>query len=98
VVMDLTGVSETLDYFIIVTGSSQMHNKSMAQEIINSLKKKGVMMSHSEGYPEGEWILLDYGSVIVHIFMEDMRRYYQLERLWGDAKFTYIQNSRTSNK
>jgi len=95
--MNLKNVSDTLDYFVITTGNTKMHNKAMADEVITSLKKMGIRIMHTEGYPEGEWILIDSGGVIVHIFVDKLRSFYQLERLWGDAEFFYFPNSRESS-
>jgi ribosome-associated protein len=95
--MDLTKVSDTLDFFVITTGNTKMHNKAMADEVMVALKKMGIHNMHTEGYPEGEWILIDYGSVIVHIFADKLRSFYQLERLWGDAEFFNFPNSRESS-
>jgi len=87
VVIDLSDVSTTLDYFVIVTGTSKSHLRAIADGIIKYLKEKKIFMRHSEGYGEASWVLLDYGAVIIHIFDGKSREFYQLERLWGDAKF-----------
>ena len=79
---ELTIVS---DYFVIASGTSSTHVKSLADEVEYELSQKGIEPSHIEGRATG-WILLDYGSVIVHIFQKESRDYYNLERLWGDAQ------------
>jgi len=89
VVMDLSDVSTTLDYFVIVTGTSKSHMRALADGIVKHLKEKKILMRHNEGYGEASWVLLDYGAVIVHIFDEKNRNFYQIERLWGDAEFIH---------
>ncbi len=79
---ELTIVS---DYFVIASGTSSTHVKSLADDVEYGMSKKGVEPLHTEGRATG-WILLDYGSVIVHIFQKESRDYYNLERLWGDAQ------------
>ncbi len=78
---ELTIVS---DYFIIASGTSSTHVRSLADEVDEEMKKLGAEPDHIEGRATG-WILLDYGSVLVHIFDQQSRDYYNLERLWGDA-------------
>ncbi len=73
------------DYFVIVTGTSNTHVKALADETEYELSQKGVEPHHIEGRATG-WILLDYSSVLVHIFTGESREYYNLERLWQDAK------------
>ncbi len=78
---ELTIVS---DYFIIASGTSNTHVRSLADEVEEEMSKLGVEPDHIEGRATG-WILLDYGCVLVHIFDPQSREYYNLERLWGDA-------------
>lgn len=79
---DLTIVA---DYFVIATGTSTTHVKSLADNVEYELGLLGVQPNHIEGKATG-WIVLDYGSVVVHVFLADMRGYYNLERLWTDAE------------
>ena len=79
---DLTVVGE---YFVIATGNSSTHVKSLADEVEYELAQLGVEPDHIEGRATG-WILLDYGSVLVHVFTRDNRDYYNLDHLWADAK------------
>lgn len=72
------------DYFVIASGTSNTHVRSLAEDVEDMMSKLGVEVDHIEGRATG-WILLDYGSVLVHIFQEESREYYNLERLWGDA-------------
>ncbi len=78
---DLTIVS---DFFVIASGTSNTHTKALADDVEYEIKKLGVDPIHFEGRATG-WILLDYGSVIVHVFDRESRDYYNLERLWADA-------------
>lgn len=73
------------DYFLIASGTSTTHTKSLAEELEYELGKLGVMPDHIEGRATG-WILLDYGTVLVHVFEQEQRAYYNLERLWADAE------------
>jgi len=86
VVLDLQGIASFTDYFLIVTGGSHRQIETIAGEIEEKLKKVKRRASHVEGYPRGEWILMDYVDFVVHIFTPQSRSYYNLERLWGDAK------------
>ncbi|MBO4893707.1 MAG: ribosome silencing factor [Clostridia bacterium] len=84
------------DYFVIASGTSNTHTKSLAEEVEFELKKLGIEPDHIEGRATG-WILLDYGTVIVHIFTEDQREYYNLERLWADANFIDLSDVLTQD-
>jgi ribosome-associated protein len=85
VAFDLRGISDMADYFLICTGTTDVHVRAIADAIEEALRLEGVKMGHKEGYLESTWILLDYGDIVVHIFTHDKRQYYDLERLWGDA-------------
>ena len=73
------------DYFVICTGNATTHVKALSDEVEFKLKGEGVVPYGISGYDNASWVLLDYGSVVVHIFLEDTRAFYSLERLWGDA-------------
>ncbi len=85
VVLDVQGLSSVTDYFLVCNGKSTTHIQSISDAIRDGLKGLGVRPLHAEGVPESGWILLDYGDVLMHVFLEDTRLYYALERLWGDA-------------
>jgi ribosome-associated protein len=85
VVLDVQGLSGVTDYFLVCSGRSTTHLKSITDAIREELKEDGVRPLHTEGTTESGWILLDYGDVLMHVFLEDTRAYYALERLWGDA-------------
>ncbi|SFG77543.1 ribosome-associated protein [Desulfotomaculum arcticum] len=84
-VLNIGKVSVIADYFIICSSRSPIHARAIAEEIGDRLKQHGMMKQRIEGYQTGRWILLDYGSVVVHIFHEEDRSFYNLEHLWGDA-------------
>lgn len=85
VVLDVRGVSSVADYFLVCSGKSTTHIETITEAIRAELKDEGVRPLHAEGVAESGWILLDYGDVLMHVFLEDTRAYYALERLWGDA-------------
>lgn len=84
-VIDLRGISSFTDFFIIMHGNSTRQNMALYENIKEELKKKNIESLSIEGREHGEWILMDYGSFIVHVFSERAREYYSLEKLWGDA-------------
>lgn len=83
--LEITDLTVVADYFVIATGTSGTHIRALADEVEDTLTKMGVEPNHIEGKTTG-WILLDYGTVIVHLFTHDQRELYSLEHLWGDAK------------
>jgi len=85
VVLDVQRVSSVTDYFLICSGKSTTHLQTITDAIRGELKGEGVRLLHVEGVAESGWILLDYGDVLMHVFLEDTRAYYALEHLWGDA-------------
>jgi ribosome-associated protein len=85
VVLDLRGLSSATDYFVIVSGTSDAHVRGMAQHLVTALTPAGVEPHHVEGLQQGRWVLLDYVDFVVHVFHPELRDFYQLERLWGDA-------------
>jgi len=84
-VLDLRKLTLIADYFAICHGRSEAHVRALAKELGEQLAARGVKTLAVQGLPEGRWVLLDLGDVIVHIFAEFERRFYALERLWGDA-------------
>ena len=85
VVLDIRGISIMADFFVIATGNNPNQVKAMSDEAAHKLSDIGVKMRHSEGYQTASWILLDFGSIIVHIFDKESRAFYNLERVWADA-------------
>lgn len=82
--LEITEISPVADYFLLVTGTSSTHIRALADEVDEELSKLGAEPDHIEGKSTG-WILLDYKSVVVHIFTEQERKLFNLEKLWGDA-------------
>jgi ribosome-associated protein len=85
-VLRLSAITEFTDYFVICTGNSSRQTQAIADEVIEHLKASGVRPLNTEGYKNAEWILIDFGAFVVHIFTEESRRFYDLERLWRDAE------------
>jgi ribosome-associated protein len=85
VVLDVQGLSSVTDYFLVCSGRSAPHLASIIDAIREALRAEGVRPLHAEGVVDSGWVLLDYGDVLMHVFLEETRRYYALERLWGDA-------------
>jgi len=86
VMLDLRGLSSVADFFIICSGSSHRQVTAIADFIQVDLKEKGIRPLSTEGKKEGHWVLLDYGHVILHVFYEPLREFYDLESLWIDAQ------------
>ena len=86
VVLKLIEITSFADYFVICSGTSTRQVQAIANEIEDRLRSEKVRPLNIEGYQNAEWILLDYGSMIVHVFSEKSRQFYDLERLWGDAE------------
>ena len=79
-------ISSIADYFVVASGSSKTQVKALADEVESRLDDAGVGVSHIEGYRSDTWILLDYVDVVVHVFSDEARDYYDLERLWQDGE------------
>jgi ribosome-associated protein len=86
-VLDIGKISVIADYFIIASGSSPAQLKAMAEEVEEALYKTGYKLNHSEGSQSKEWVLLDFGDIVVHLFGKESRQFYNIERNWGDAVF-----------
>ena len=82
VLLDLRGVSDFTDYFVIVTAESSRQLNNLATEISEELEANGAVRHHVEGTPQGGWMLLDFGDVVIHLFGRQEREYYQLEDVW----------------
>ena len=86
VVLKLIEITSFADYFVICSGTSSRQVKAIVDEIQDQLRQHKVRPLNIEGYQNAEWVLMDYGSMIVHVFSETSRRFYDLERLWRDAE------------
>lgn len=84
-VLDLRGIASFTDFFVILTGANRRQVQAISDEIVEQLKHHGSPASRVEGYQNAEWILVDYGDFVVHVFDEKARRFYDLERLWREA-------------
>jgi ribosome-associated protein len=90
VLLDLRGVSDMTDFFIVASGTSDTHVRSIGEHLVEDMKKEGVPAHHVEGLPQGRWVLLDFVDFVVHVFHPTLRHFYQLERLWSDAEAVAI--------
>lgn len=86
VVLDLRSVTLVADYFVIASAPTAVQVRAITEGVQATLKERGVVVRHREGYDLARWVLLDYGAVVVHVFNEVERAFYNLERLWGDAE------------
>lgn len=86
VLLDISQISSFTDYFIIANGQTARQTQAMADAVMERLEEKGLTIDHVEGHLRGEWILLDYMSFVVHIFVPAHRQFYSLEKLWSDGR------------
>ncbi len=86
VVLDMRGLTDVTDYFVICTGVVDVHVKAITDAIVEGMEAQGERPWHVEGYEGLRWVLVDFVDVVVHIFQGETRDFYALERLWGDAK------------
>lgn len=85
VVLDLREIASFTDYFLITSGTNVRQVQAIADEVVEQLKKQGTRALRVEGYSTAEWVLVDYGDFILHVFEDKARKFYDLERLWRDA-------------
>lgn len=85
VVLDLRPIASFTDYFVITSGTNPRQVQAIADEVVEQLKKQGTRAARVEGYNTAEWVLVDYGDFVIHVFEDKARRFYDLERLWRDA-------------
>ncbi|MEO7510339.1 MAG: ribosome silencing factor [Gemmatimonadaceae bacterium] len=95
-ILEMDGVTDMTDFFVIASGTSDTHVRSTAQRVDEELKKSGNAATHVEGLEQGRWVVLDYVHVVVHLFHPAMRSYYQLERLWSDAAIVSVTSTGAS--
>ncbi len=91
-VIDISNVSVLADYFIIANGNSDSQVRALVDNVEESLGKAGFELKQREGYNAGNWILLDYGDIIVHVFDKENRLFYDLERIWRDGKSVEVES------
>lgn len=85
-VLDLKGLSNIAECFVIASGNNVNHLRAMADEIVHKLRQENVKLHHSEGYSGATWIVLDFGNLLVHLFNKEQRDFYGLDHVWSDAK------------
>ncbi len=84
-VLDLRGINDATDFFIIASGTSDAHVRGIADSVLEAMRQAGHRPHHVEGLATGRWVLLDFVDFVVHLFHPEARAFYQLERLWSDA-------------
>lgn len=84
--LDVRGISTLTDYFLIAEGNVDKHLKAMALSVIETLKKRGIKPTHVEGLEQGDWVVLDYLDIVIHLFTPALRDKYRLEELWQEGK------------
>ena len=89
--LDISEISVMADYFIIASGSNKSQVQALADNVEEEMLKLDIHCKQVEGYPSGNWILMDYGDFIVHVFNQDDRLFYDLERIWKDGKLVEIE-------
>ena len=85
VVLDLRGMTDATDWFVVASGTSDTHVRGLADAVTKALQPLGARPHHAEGLTQGRWVLLDFVDVVVHLFHPEARAFYRLEQLWGDA-------------
>ncbi len=97
-VLDMREISSVADYFVICSGSSTRQVRAIAESVVEEARVRGTRCPHSDGWQDSYWIVLDFIDVIVHVFNDDTRQYYQIERLWGDAKTVKSSKPKVNGK
>ena len=98
VIINMKKMSSVCDYLVIASGTSTTHVRALSDNIIRELKLKGQSLWHVEGEREASWILLDFVDVVCHLFLEDTRRFYALEQLWGKAPQEHFEEPKPKKK
>ncbi len=97
-VLDVRKISDFTDYMVIATGTSNRHVQSSADKVVETLRGHGVRPVGIEGKQLGDWVLIDFGDVVAHIMREQTRDFYNLEKLWSDAKRVDVEKQKTQRK
>jgi len=95
--IELKDLTDIADYFLIASGTSERHVKTIVEHIETSVKKDGILPYSVEGYNDGRWVIMDYRDIIVHVFLEHLRELYDLESLWIEAKRYTMTKDKTTN-
>lgn len=98
VLLDLRGVTDMTDFFIIASGTSDTHARAIGEHVSEGMKKEGSPAHHVEGLEKGRWVLLDFVDFVVHVFHPTLRNFYQLERLWADAERIPLENGQAAGE
>jgi ribosome-associated protein len=96
VLLDLRGITDMTDFFIIASGTSDTHARAIGEHVMTGMKKEGSPAHHVEGLERGRWVLLDFVDFVVHVFHPTLRNFYQLERLWADAVEVPLETSQAA--
>ena len=94
ILMDLRKLQAPADFFLVCSADSDTQVKSIADGVRDGLEQQGVSVWHEEGYQSLQWVLLDYVDVVVHVFHTNIRRFYNIERLWNDAKVESVEDTK----
>jgi ribosome-associated protein len=95
--IDVAGRTILADKFVIITGRSKIQTRSIADSITEKIEESGLRVARVEGYTDGNWILIDLGNVVVHVFTPEQRTFYNLERLWAGGREPSLDNLRTGS-
>ena len=87
--LNVSRMTIVCDYFIVASGAVDVHLKAVVDHILHELASEGVKPLNVEGYENMRWVLIDYADVVVHLFLPEMRKFYAIERLWGEAEANY---------
>jgi ribosome-associated protein len=93
VVLDLRGINDATDFFVIASGTSDAHVRGLAESVMDKMGRRGFGTHHIEGLTGGRWVLIDFVDFVVHLFHPEQRSFYQLERLWSDAPELLVPSS-----
>jgi len=96
-VLEIGDISDFADFMIVVSGTSDTHVKAIARSASDSLRKSGVKPLNEDGADLGEWVLVDFGDVVLHVMRAEVREYYDLERLWDEDVRNLVQQHRNEN-
>lgn len=96
-VLDIADISNFADYMVVVSGTSDTHVKALAREASDSLRAEGVKPLNEDGADVGEWVLVDFGDVVLHVMRPEVREYYDLEKLWDEDVRKMVEQHRESN-
>lgn len=97
-IMDLRKITDITDFFVICSADSDVQVKAITDAVVDGTEKLGIKAWKTEGLSQRQWVIIDYIDVVVHIFLKEIRKYYNLEKLWGDAKIEIIEDKLPAKK